>query len=635
MKKKKLYGVITSSVLALTVSVPSLSGSVPAVSAMVEGEEQLVVELSSLVDTDLEEVRDFINDVYFTLSSSEELVLVNENSSTYQLLVETANDQIVVEDESEITLGNDETSISINILDEEDVVETITIDTTEIQEALSESPQVEESTAEEVVEGTDQEEEEIVEEIEEEASEETVVESTEDVENIEEESEETEDEESDEELYPELERHSDVHQQLHGDEGLETPTIMQNRVYTSSSTPFSTPQGFIDHIAPLAIEIAGQSGEEALYPSLMIAQAAHESNYGRSALGRPPYHNLGGIKGTYNGQSVTMRTWEEKNGQRVEVDAQFRSYPSYRESLQDYANLLRYGVSWDANYYSGTWRRNTNSVWDVINNRGLAGYATDSNYYNAITRVINQYNLTQYDSGTHYARSGTFFSENSARSAMNTMRRLNQNLSYSVERENNREGYRNRRVESTEEFVGEAAAQRAVNQIRNQTGWYATYRQTNNSTGHVRVQSGFFNSRASVESAVNRFRNEYGLHASVVRGNDGRYRMQTGWFVGEERAQVAIDYMNSLGWYARTVDADGSTPHYVVYTGVFPNPSAVTEANNYFRAQGWGSRETMVDRYTYYYRVFVNGFASQNAANNFGNQVGSRYGWHMQAFPND
>ncbi len=50
-----------------------------------------------------------------------------------------------------------------------------------------------------------------------------------------------------------------------------------------------------------------------------------------------PHYNLFGIKGSYDGQSAVMQTWEDlwcRNAYTIN-DA-FRSYPSYYESLQDY-----------------------------------------------------------------------------------------------------------------------------------------------------------------------------------------------------------------------------------------------------------------------------------------------------------
>lgn len=399
-----------------------------------------------------------------------------------------------------------------------------------------------------------------------------------------------------------------------------------------SQAEFTTPQEFIDFIAPMAIEVANQEGVEGLYASLMIAQAAHESNYGRSSLGAPPYHNLSGIKGTHNGQSVLMWTWEVFDGVRVDVLAGFRNYPSYTASLQDYANLLRNGLSWNRNYYSGTWRSNTKDVWDVLDNRGLAGYATDPRYYEAMYRIINQYDLTQYDSGNYYVRTGTFFGEPAVQNNKRRMKEINPNMVYRYE-QSSADAYRNRRVEALNEFVGEAAAQRAVNQIKADQGWHASYRETGNRTNHVRVQSGFFNTKQRAQRAVEEFKEETGWFATIEEGNDGRFRLRTGFYVGEESAQRAITHMENLGWFARTVETGASTPHFAVYTGVFPNPSAVSRAHAYFAGRGWGSKDSLVNRYTHFYRVFVEGFPSERQANNFVTEVNNRFGWHSAAFP--
>ena len=97
---------------------------------------------------------------------------------------------------------------------------------------------------------------------------------------------------------------------------------------------------FISEIVPHAQRI---HREYNILASIVIAQAIHESNWGKSGLATKG-KNLFGIKGTYNGQSVTMRTWEVYNGKSVYVDAAFMKYPSWYGSLQDLANLYRNGV---------------------------------------------------------------------------------------------------------------------------------------------------------------------------------------------------------------------------------------------------------------------------------------------------
>lgn len=147
----------------------------------------------------------------------------------------------------------------------------------------------------------------------------------------------------------------------------------------------------VDFIASIG-ETARQIGQDRdLYASVMIAQSVLESSSGQSALSQSPYYNFFGIKGSYNGNSVTMLTWEDDgNGNTYEVDQAFRSYDSLSDSLNDYANLL----SWDL--YSGTWKSNTTSYQDAT--AALTGlYATDTSYADKLNALIEQYGLTAYD----------------------------------------------------------------------------------------------------------------------------------------------------------------------------------------------------------------------------------------------
>ncbi|MBO0442234.1 LysM peptidoglycan-binding domain-containing protein [Vagococcus fluvialis] len=157
----------------------------------------------------------------------------------------------------------------------------------------------------------------------------------------------------------------------------------------------ATPQAqFIENTAYHAQSVAGPND---LYASVMIAQAILESGYGSSSLSSPPNHNLFGIKGAYNGQSVTMQTWEHFNGQDVIINAKFRKYPSYRESFEDNARVLKTTSFSPGNYfYSGAWKSNTNTYQDAT--RWLTGrYATDPNYNVKLNNLIVTHNLTQYD----------------------------------------------------------------------------------------------------------------------------------------------------------------------------------------------------------------------------------------------
>lgn len=153
-------------------------------------------------------------------------------------------------------------------------------------------------------------------------------------------------------------------------------------------------QAFINQVAPHAKTVA-QAND--LYASVMIAQAIVESGWGQSTLSKAPNYNLFGIKGSYNGQSVTMKTQEYIDGEWITVNAKFRKYPSFSESLADNAYVLK-TTSFQSGvyYYSGAWKSNTKSYKDAT--AWLTGrYATAPTYGATLNNVIETYNLTQYD----------------------------------------------------------------------------------------------------------------------------------------------------------------------------------------------------------------------------------------------
>ena len=154
---------------------------------------------------------------------------------------------------------------------------------------------------------------------------------------------------------------------------------------------------FLRNIIPAAQNVA--RGKD-IYTSVMIAQAALESGWGTSALSKAPNHNLLGVKGSYNGQSVNMQTLEDSGGQNYySIQADFRKYPSYQESLEDYADKIVNGISGAPLFYSGAWKSKTNSYQDAT--AYLTGrYATDTAYGAKLNRIIEQFGLTKYDTET-------------------------------------------------------------------------------------------------------------------------------------------------------------------------------------------------------------------------------------------
>ncbi|KUL11753.1 phage tail protein [Bacillus licheniformis] len=149
---------------------------------------------------------------------------------------------------------------------------------------------------------------------------------------------------------------------------------------------------FIKEIAPDAQRVYKKYD---ILASLIIAQACLESAWGTSGLVQKG-KNLFGIKGTYNGQYVLMWTTEyDKNENPTRVQAKFRKYPSWTESIQDLANLYVNGTSWNPNQYKVVvgekdYKKATAALIK-------AGYASDPNYATKLNNLIQTYNLTQYD----------------------------------------------------------------------------------------------------------------------------------------------------------------------------------------------------------------------------------------------
>ncbi|MDT2543807.1 glucosaminidase domain-containing protein [Enterococcus raffinosus] len=167
----------------------------------------------------------------------------------------------------------------------------------------------------------------------------------------------------------------------------------------STNQPFifnknQTTDQFIKKIGEISREIGQKNG---IYSSVMIAQAILESGSGNSSLASEPNYNLFGIKGKYKDQGVTFQTLEQDNvGASFQITSEFRKYPSYKESLEDYAKLIKKGISGNEDFYKATWKDQTESYKDATEH--LQGrYATDKQYAEKLNAIIKAYDLTEFD----------------------------------------------------------------------------------------------------------------------------------------------------------------------------------------------------------------------------------------------
>ncbi|UQS81641.1 glycoside hydrolase family 73 protein [Bombilactobacillus folatiphilus] len=179
--------------------------------------------------------------------------------------------------------------------------------------------------------------------------------------------------------------------QLVNANSLEPITINVNDAENLDNTIVSNGYGdqiFLNFLGLSAQKLASNND---LYASVMLAQALLESGWGTSSLSQIPNYNLFGVKGSFKGDAVNMATQEDDgSGNLYGIQSNFRKYPSYKESLEDYVRLLR------ENNYAGTWRSKTSSYKDAT--AFLTGrYATDTSYADKLNSLIEKYDLTRFD----------------------------------------------------------------------------------------------------------------------------------------------------------------------------------------------------------------------------------------------
>jgi flagellar protein FlgJ len=152
--------------------------------------------------------------------------------------------------------------------------------------------------------------------------------------------------------------------------------------------PEKSAAGFVQQHGDAAARAEAETGIPAAF---MIAQAAHETGWGRKEIRHAdgtPAHNLFGIKagGDWRGPTAEVTTTEYLGGVARKVTARFRAYASAAESFADYARLMK-----NSPRYAQTVAQATANGGDAAGfAQGLqkAGYATDPAYAEKLTRVI-------------------------------------------------------------------------------------------------------------------------------------------------------------------------------------------------------------------------------------------------------
>lgn len=159
---------------------------------------------------------------------------------------------------------------------------------------------------------------------------------------------------------------------------------------------------FINMLAPIAVAQAVKHNHQ-LYPSVTIAQAAHESGWGTSAK-MVKANALYGVKvgksawkfGTaWKGAAYKTGTTEYYDGKNpTKIVDFFRAYDNISDATEDYMDMLCH-----CQRYKGA--LNCITPEQSIKAIRAGGYATGPQYDNKIIEIINSCNLKVYDSQSY------------------------------------------------------------------------------------------------------------------------------------------------------------------------------------------------------------------------------------------
>ena len=162
----------------------------------------------------------------------------------------------------------------------------------------------------------------------------------------------------------------------------------------NSNIDFTVPneeqRAFILKLVPIAQDNYNDYG---IFPSVTIAQAIHESAWGKSDLSVKA-NNLFGVKAdsSWKGQTIDMLTQEHINGSNITVMAKWRKYDSFEDSVKDHGKFLKENPRYEQSgvFKAKDYKEQAYAI-------RMAGYATDPQYASLICNIIESYSLNIYD----------------------------------------------------------------------------------------------------------------------------------------------------------------------------------------------------------------------------------------------
>jgi N-acetylmuramoyl-L-alanine amidase len=152
---------------------------------------------------------------------------------------------------------------------------------------------------------------------------------------------------------------------------------LTNKRWTATQTKF---------VNTIAKDVVNVCRNNQLYASVAMAQAVLESAYGSSSLSQNA-HNLYGIKagGSWKGATYVKSTKEVINGRTITINAAFRKYDSFKDSIADYASLLE-----SRSQYANAFTSRADNYVQAIKAIKAGGYATAPAYVSNLVNCVNR-----------------------------------------------------------------------------------------------------------------------------------------------------------------------------------------------------------------------------------------------------
>ncbi|MGR9046097.1 MAG: flagellar assembly peptidoglycan hydrolase FlgJ [Gammaproteobacteria bacterium] len=158
-------------------------------------------------------------------------------------------------------------------------------------------------------------------------------------------------------------------------------------------SPIKSSEQFVQRLHRYAEQAGSELGVE---PRVILAQAALETGWGKSIISNrdgSSSHNLFNIKAgpSWNGRQASVTTLEFEQGVAKKQRAGFRSYDSFRESFDDYVQLLKNNPRYSqALKHAGEPER-------YMRELQKAGYATDPHYADKVMRIYHSEEVAGFE----------------------------------------------------------------------------------------------------------------------------------------------------------------------------------------------------------------------------------------------